>query len=157
MGIHKKIKRRNDQLTHDAAVPTFSMQPDPALAQVIVDAWLNTDYDWTKPDGTIERVKLRTALLDRDNKGNPSQKAFGVATQKIRQALNVDLKRAVVITEDEHDNDYYLDEDEVVFVLPDPDRLKPPPDPAHPGNLLATAKLLMSCTPNGILANGTRQ
>ena len=56
MGIHKKIKRRNDQLTHDAAVPTFSMQPDPALAQVIVDAWLNTDYDWTKPDGTIERV-----------------------------------------------------------------------------------------------------
>ncbi|MGA7012356.1 MAG: hypothetical protein WBZ16_08445, partial [Pseudolabrys sp.] len=121
---------RNDQLTHDAAVPTFSMQPDPALAQVIVDAWLNTDYDWTKPDGTIERVKLRTALLDRDNKGNPSQKAFGVATQKIRQALNVDLKRAVVITEDEHDNDYYLNEDEVSFCLarPGPIRTR-----AHPG------------------------
>jgi hypothetical protein len=150
VGIHKKIRRRNNQLTHDAAVPTFSMPPDANLAQVIVDAWLNSDFVYTKPGGGTETVKLGTALLERNNKGNPTPKAFDVATQKIRQALNVDLKRAVVITEDEHDNDYYLDEDEVVFVLPDPDRLKPSPDPAHTGNLLATAKLLMACTPNGI-------
>ena len=77
--------------------------------------------------------------------------AFEVATQRIRQALNVDLKRAVVISEDEHDNDYFLDEDEVVFVLPDAGRLSPAPDSAHPSaNLVATAKLLMACTPNRI-------
>ena len=149
MGI-QKIRSRNNQLTHDAAVPTFSMPPDANLAQVIVDAWLNLDFAYTKSDGSTETVKLGTALLERNNKGNPTPKAFDVATQKIRQALNVDLKSAVVITEDEHDNDYYLDEDEVVFVLPDPDRLKPSPSPSHTGNLLATAKLLMACTPNGI-------
>lgn len=149
MGIHKKIRRRNNQLTHDAAVPTFSMPPDPNLAQVIVDAWVNANFAYTKPDGSTETVKLGTALMDRDNKGNPTQKAFDVATQKIRKALNVDLKRAVVISEDEHDNDYYLDADEVVFVLPDPDRLNPPPNTSS-ANLLATAKLLMACTPNGI-------
>lgn len=77
-------------------------------------------------------------------------KAFDVATQKIKQVLKVDLKRAVIITEDEHDNDYFLQADEVVFVLPDEGRLEPPPNPASPANLLATAKLAMACTPNGI-------
>ena len=150
VGIRKKLRRRNNQLTHDAAVPTFSLPPDANLAQVIVDAWLNSDFTYTKSSGGTETVKLGTALLERNKGGNPTQRAFEVATAKIKQALNVDLKRAVVITEDEHDNDYYLDEDEVVFVLPDADRLKPPPDAAHAGNLLATAKLLMACTPNGI-------
>jgi hypothetical protein len=64
--------------------------------------------------------------------------------------IGFDLKRAVVITEDEHDNDYYLNEDEVVFVLPDPDRLEPAPTPGRPANLLRTAKLLMACAPSGI-------
>jgi hypothetical protein len=148
VGIHKKIRRRND-LTHDAAVPTFSMPPDPALAQVIVDAWVDANFTYTKPDGSTEVLKLGTAVLERKG-GSPTDKAFDVATQKIRQALKVDLKRAVIITEDEHDSDYYLDADEVVFVLPDPDRLKPPPNASTATNLLATAKLLMACTPNGI-------
>jgi hypothetical protein len=150
VGIRKKLRRRNNQLTHDAAVPTFSLPPDANLAAVIVDAWLNNNFTYTKPDGTTEILKFGTAVLERNKQGNPTPKAFDVATQKIKQALSVDLKRAVIITEDEHDNDYYLDDDEVVFVLPDEGRLKPPPDPAHAGNLLATAKLLMACTPNGI-------
>jgi hypothetical protein len=150
VSIRKQIHRRNNQLTHDAAVPTFSLPPDPNLAAVIVDAWLDANFSYTKPDGTTEILKFGTAVLERNKQGNPTPKAFDVATQRIRQALGVDLKSAVIITEDEHDNDYYLDKDEVVFVLPDEWRLQPPPNPAHPANLLATAKLLMSCTPNGI-------
>jgi len=153
MGIYRRVCRSNtnDSKTHDAAQVTFSLPPDPALAQVIVDIWLNADFDYINSDGDTETVQLRTALLERGAKGNPTKKALAVATQKISQALSVDLKSAVVITEDEHDNDYYLDKDEVVFVLPDPGRLEPAPDPDDPSdNLVATAKLLMACTPNGI-------
>ena len=150
--LFTKEFRRSNNKTHDAAQPVFSFPADPNLAQVIVDAWLNTNFPWTPSGGgAVQNVPLRDALLDRNNKGNPTKKAFEVATQRIRQALNVDLKRAVVITEDEHDNDYFLDEDEVVFVLPDLGRLSPTPNPGNPSaNLLATAKLLMACTPNGI-------
>jgi len=151
VAIHKRFRRSNNK-THDAAQPVFSFPADPNLAQVIVDAWLNTNFPWTPSGGgAVQNVPIRDALLERNNKGNPTKKAFEVATQRIRQALNVDLKRAVVITEDEHDNDYFLDEDEVVFVLPDLGRLSPTPNPGNPSaNLLATAKLLMACTPNGI-------
>jgi hypothetical protein len=54
--------------------------------------------------------------------------------------------RAVIITEDEHDDDYTSeDELEVVFVLPKLERVV-----STPAHLLETAKLLMACTPNGI-------
>ena len=151
MAIHKRVRGSNNK-THDAAQPIFSFPADPNLAQVIVDAWLNTLFPWQPSSGgPAQQVKLGDALLERNHKGNPTKKAFEVATQRIRQALNVDLKRAVVISEDEHDNDYFLDDDEVVFVLPDAGRLSPAPDLAHPSaNLVATAKLLMACTPNGI-------
>jgi hypothetical protein len=61
--------------------------------------------------------------------------------------LGFNLKRAVVISEAEHDNDYIMQKpEEVVFVLPDRKRLGMAPS----GSLLSTAKLLMACTPNGI-------
>ena len=149
MAIHRRVRRHNNT-THDAAQPVFSFPADPALAQVIVDAWLNANFQWhPSGGGPAQTVRLGDALLDRNHKGNPTKKAFEVATQRIRQALNVDLKRAIVITEDEHDNDYFLDEDEIVFVLPDAGRLEPKPVAGAP-NLLNTAKLLMACTPNGI-------
>jgi hypothetical protein len=50
--------------------------------------------------------------------------------------LKIDLTKAVVITEAEHDNDYFRDEDEVVFVLPDETLVAipapPPPFPVPP-------------------------
>jgi hypothetical protein len=53
---------------------------------------------------------------------------------------------AVIITEQEHDDDYTMqDPNEVVFVLPNDGRLI-----NNPAHLLNTAKLLMACTPNGI-------
>jgi hypothetical protein len=55
------------------------------------------------------------------------------------------LKRAVIISEKEHDDGYTMEfEDDVVFVLPRKTRLGTGAD------LLNTAKLLMACTPNGI-------
>jgi hypothetical protein len=54
--------------------------------------------------------------------------------------------RAVIISEDEHDNGYTMETvNDVVFVLPNKDRAV-----LTGANLLNTAKLLMSCTPNGI-------
>lgn len=146
-------------MTHDAAQPVFSYGPDPRLLDVIVDAWLNRDYTFTPPGGIglpIPFGPLRDALLERDRKGNPTPKAFSAATLKIGTALGVDLKRAVVISEAEHDNDYFMDDDEVVFVLPDQGRLiagaipNPPLPAVNPPRLVETAKLLMACTPNGI-------
>ena len=50
--------------------------------------------------------------------GNPTPRAIEVATYRIRDA-GIDLERAVVISEEEHDNDYYMQDDlEVVFVCP---------------------------------------
>ncbi len=132
MAIRKKVKDKRPHVpantTSDVAVPVFSYPPSDGLAQVIVDAWANPGH-----------------LLDRDSKGNPTPVAVQEATTKVN-AAGFDLKRAVVISEEEHDNDYYMQGDEeVVFVLPDKVRVKTPA--AH---LLETAKLLMACTPNGI-------
>lgn len=67
----------------------------------------------------------------------------------IRHA-GIDLERAVIISEEEHDNDYTMESDfEVVFVLPDEPRVHDQTHTAQP-LLLQTAKLLMACTPNGI-------
>jgi len=153
VAIHKKIRRRNsnNNMTHDAAQPIFSFQADPKLAQVIVDAWLNVSYTYTPPGTTTPvTVNLGDALLQRDRKGNPTKVAFETATAKIKQALTVDLKRAVVISEDEHDKDYKMrDPDtEVVFVLPNYQRLGTAFVPGR--SLLDTARILMACTPNGI-------
>jgi hypothetical protein len=132
MAIRKKVKddRKHTppNTTMDVTQPVFSYPPSDALAQVIVDLWNNAGH-----------------ILDRDNRGNPTAQAAQEATQKIQQA-GIDLKRAVIITEAEHDADYTMQtDDEVVFVLPNRTRVI-----NNPTHLLDTAKFLMSCTPNGI-------
>jgi hypothetical protein len=123
--------------TDDITVPEFAMPPDavPGIAQVIVNAW--------NGDASLSNI------LDRTNPG-PQGVATPTAVQQATAAINAaapgyNLKRAVIISEDEHDRGYTMEtEDDVVFVLPKKSRL------GTGGNLLETAKLLMACTPNGI-------
>jgi hypothetical protein len=131
MALQKRVRDRRPNAvpnaTRDLTQPFFSFPANDALAQVIVDLWQSAGH-----------------TLDRDN-NRPTQQAVDEATQRIR-AAGYDLQRAVIITEDEHDDDYTSeDELEVVFVLPKRERVVN--TPAH---LLDTAKLLMACTPNGI-------
>jgi hypothetical protein len=118
-----------------ATVPSFSYAPNDNLAQLIVQAW------------TIQ--SLRDQLLDRDAASKPTAVAVKAATDAVN-AAGFNLKRAVVITEKEHDADYTMGDaiTEVVFVLPDPARLGTGFVPGQ--SLLETARLLMACTPNGI-------
>jgi hypothetical protein len=117
---------------------TYPVTSATPLADLIVNAW--------KDPGK---------LLERDNRGNPTDAAWKEATKKINAALSSALTHAVIISEDEHDDDYIMqNDDEVVFVLPDRRRAGIPDPFPNPGpefdKLLATAKLLMACTPNGI-------
>jgi hypothetical protein len=113
-------------------VAEFSYAPNDSLAQLIVDAWVDGDF--------------RKQLTGR--------KADGSATDEARQSARVSLaargiylKAAVVITEDEYDNGFTLDnKDEVAFVLPNQTRVTP----RSGQSLLETARLLMATTPNGI-------
>ena len=133
MAIHKKVPDPNNPgNTKHLVLPAFSFEPTSALAQVIVDAWSDQN--------------LRNQLLARDPQTHlPTQGAVQTATKRIA-AAGFDLTRAVVITEAEHDNDYIMQSnDEIVFVLPNQNRIT-----AAPKNLLDTAQLLMACTPNGI-------
>ncbi|HUL89380.1 MAG TPA: hypothetical protein VLU23_14520 [Pseudolabrys sp.] len=137
MAIHRKAKDKrkhapaNSDL--DVTLPSFSFPPSDKLAQIVIDAWAEGD---TSP------------LLERDPQtGNPTSDAVDAATERVK-AAGYDLKCAVVITEEEHDNDYTMQKpNEVVFVLPNRNRVKSFSDQAR---LLDTAKLLMACTPNGI-------
>jgi hypothetical protein len=131
MAIKKRVVDRTGNAT-TATVPTFSYSPNDSLAQMIVDAWVEKDF--------------RDSLLERaaDNTVTP---AAALQAKMALAARGLYLERAVVITEDEHDNDYMMqDPNEVVFVLPNKDRVTPRPGQS----LLDTARLLMSCTPNGI-------
>ena len=129
MAIHKKVPDPDHPGdTKHLVMPAFSFGPNKALAQLIVEAWLDPGK-----------------LLERDDDGLPTDGAVADATKRINEA-GFDLSRAVVITEKEHDNDYIMQsDDEIVFVLPNKNRIT-----AAPKNLLDTAKLLMGCTPNGI-------
>ncbi len=99
---------------------------------MIVDAWVEKDF--------------RDTLLERAADGTVTPAAAREAKVAL-QARGFYLQRAVVITEEEHDNDYTMqDANEVVFVLPNQDRVTPRPGQS----LLETARLLMACTPNGI-------
>jgi hypothetical protein len=118
----------------EATVPTFSFDND-GLAELIVEAWTNRDF--------------RNKLLDRDPSTKEVTAAAAEMATKAVNARGFNLKRAVIITEDEHDNHYRMQtNDEVVFVLPDHTRLGTAFMPNS--SLLDTARLLMSCTPNGI-------
>lgn len=114
-------------------MPVFAYGPNDGLAQIIVDAWSHPNF--------------QSLLLDRDktNPKIPTAAAVQAATLAVN-AAGFNLTRAVVISESEHDNDYEMVEDnEVVFVLPNGNRVFP-----SGRSLLDTAKLLMACTPNGI-------
>jgi len=78
-------------------------------------------------------------------------KVTAAAAEAATKAVNergFNLKRAVIITETEHDHHYMMQTpEEVVFVLPDASRIANPP---HSNALMETARLLMACTPNGI-------
>jgi hypothetical protein len=105
-------------------VADFSMAPNDALAQMIVDAWVNKDF--------------RKLLLD------PANAKAMFATRGFY--WNGTKKEPVVISEDDYDKGYTRKHhDQIVFVLPNHDGTCPPGD-----NLLDTAKLLMAATPNGI-------
>jgi hypothetical protein len=162
VAIHKKVRRNSNQ-TADAAEPVFSYPATPQLQALIVEIWSNGNFTSPPPGGGPAKNygPLKDALLKRNAKGNPTGDAYDVAKLKINVALGIDLVRPVVISEAEHDNDYFKDDDEVVFVLPDEGRVVipspipvPPVPPAPPSaaytKLLEAAKLLMACTPNGI-------
>ncbi|MFN3347927.1 hypothetical protein [Pseudorhodoplanes sp.] len=107
------------------AVADTSYQSD-ALAQLIVDAWVNKN-------------NFGTNLLN--------DRAFVKAELQKR---GIFLENPVVIREDQYWSvqGYTQDDDnEVVFVLPDEKRVATNA-PQH--SLLETAKLLMACVPNGI-------
>jgi hypothetical protein len=128
-----KKKKGSDDIT----VPEFAMPPDavPGIAQVIVDIWQQT-----KPN-------LDKVISGRAN-GVATQTAVDQATAAINMAApNFKLKRVVIISEDEHDNGYTAELNDVVFVLPNKERVA---DLTTSASLLNSAKLLMACTPNGI-------
>ena len=118
-------------VARDITQPTLSY-PDTDLPRVIVEVWNNPGN-----------------ILQRQNGTNiPTQAAVDEATALINSETGMSLTRAVIITEEEHDNDYTMqDDNEVVFVLPNRARAGAG---ASQYQLLETAKLLMACTPNGI-------
>jgi hypothetical protein len=116
--------------TVDITLPSLSY-PDTDLPRVIVEVWNNPRH-----------------ILDRDGANQPTPDAVADATALINSETGMNLTRAVIITEEEHDNDYTtLDENEIVFVLPKRERVAAD---ATQYQLLESAKLLMACTPNGI-------
>ena len=115
-------------------VPDFAYTDNACLAQLIVYAWGDDDY--------------QNLLLEREGDGiTVTPAAARAATAAVREC-GFYLERAVVISEDEYWRPYTLqDPDEVVFVLPNPTRVKT----TRPGQpLLETARLLMATVPNGI-------
>ena len=131
----RKPKGSSDDMT----IPVFAIPPDavPGIAQVIVDIW-NAGANLDK-------------IMDRYDSGPKRGMATGDAVAQATAAINAaapgfSLKRCVIINESEHDDGYTMeDPNEVVFVLPNSQRVN-----LAGGNLLASAKLLMACTPNGI-------
>ena len=95
----------------------------------------------TTPRQDPGSLSIRTEQRDGHATGRrPSHSAINTAAPKFN------LKRAVIISEDEHDNGYLMEfDDDVVFVLPNKGRAD-----LTGANLVNTAKLLMACTPNGI-------
>lgn len=121
MTIFKPKANPNDV---DDKVADFSYVPNDALAQLVIDAWVNP--------------VIKAKLLDRATAAEVfAARGF---------YWNDTFRKPVVITEAQYNAHYYQqDENEIVFVLPQHDGTCPPGQ-----NLLDTAKLLMGLTPNGI-------
>jgi|SRR5262245_37890038 len=138
MAIHKKVRHHANN-TSDAAQPMFSYDPS-KLAPVIVAMWNDAKYP-------------NCDALDRKPNGSPSTLALAAAKTLINTPASTggtdfNLEKPVIITEAEHDAGWYMEDDkEVVFVLPNKPRVAVG---STAPQLLATAKLLMACTPNGI-------
>lgn len=143
MAIRKKVKFRAAGASYDTiseiTMPSFSYSNE-GLAELIVKAWSDTNFT----DELLER---------NPGTGRPTTAAVKAATDAVNTFGKLSIKRAVIISEAEHDGHYTMEnDDEVVFVLPNKGRQPaPPPSSAPtPTELLNTAKLLMACTPNGI-------
>jgi hypothetical protein len=101
----------------EMTVPEFAMPPDavPGIAQVIVKAW--------NGDASLSNI------MDRVTTGPTKGVATITAVQQATDAINAaapgfNLKRAVIISEHEHDDGYTMEfEDDVVFVLPRKERV----------------------------------
>ena len=120
-GIWKRKANVNDP---DVKVADFSYESD-ILAQLVVDAWGSNP--------------LKQKLTNHNNQPD------------VRDELasrGIFLSNPVVLTEDEYNDGWQMeDDDEVVLVLPNATRKIAPQGMF---TLLETAKLLMAITPNGI-------
>jgi hypothetical protein len=133
------VKRLPDKFNTNNGQPIDITQPsisyyNDGLADVIVQLWSNS-----------------ANVLDRATQDPlvPTQQAVDQATVLINANTGLNLKRAVILTEEEHDGTTYVtqDPDEVVFVLPNKTRVGAN---SAPHQLLETARILMACTPHGI-------
>jgi hypothetical protein len=139
MPIFKKVeaKRKDGTVTTaNVPVPDFTYT-NACLAQMIVDAWTHPKY--------------KAALLERETDGiTITRAAAKLATDSVN-SCGFNLERAVVISEAElyapPDGYQVQTDNEIVFVLPDQDRVRVQPSGT---SLLQTAELLMATTPNGI-------
>ena len=123
-GLWKHKQHHNDP---DVKLADFSYQNEQIAKEVIVKAWTNPGF----------RDGLVGAATGIDTRINNARQAL--------LALNppIDLTSPIVLTEAEYDAGWEMDDDDqVVFVLPNPTRQQ--------NNLLESAKLLMACVPNGI-------
>jgi hypothetical protein len=138
MAILRPIRDKTtmEGVTKHLVLPAFSFATDSKMADQLADLIVTA---WDDP-------KLKAQLLERDPKTHlPTQEAQNVAKAEVNKR-GLDLTRVVVITEEEHNNDYIMQsDDEIVFVLPNADRVTP-----SGRHTLDTAKFLMACTPNGI-------
>ena len=105
-------------------VADFSMAPSDLLAQMVVDAWV--DQDFQKAVGSGER-RSRVAR---------NEASFGTG----RRGRPWSSRKRIMRNGYSHNH-----HGELVFVLPDHDGTCPPGK-----SLLRTARLLMAATPNGI-------
>ena len=120
----------------DVKLADFSYQNDDIASEIIVRGWGDAVFlGKLLGDQTPGHVQSPQEIADR----------ITAAVTALSALPNkpVTLKSAIVLTEDEYNEGWNVDDqDQVVFVLPNRTRAT--------GNLLETAKMLMACVPNGI-------